>query len=194
MTTENTNRHDRQINEYLDRLAKTMAAVSRSEIGEVIDLLERAYDEGRAVFVMGNGGSAATSSHMVADLNKGVSTGKQRQFRVVSLNDNIPSMMAIANDFGYDRIFVDQIRGLMIPGDLVIGISGSGNSLNVIKAIEYANANGGITIAFTGYTGGKLREIARYRLHVPVEDMQLAEDSHLILNHLIMQALCGILK
>jgi D-sedoheptulose 7-phosphate isomerase len=194
MTTKNTERHDRQINEYLDRLAKTMAAVSRSEIGDVIDLLERAYEEGRAVFVMGNGGSAATSSHMVADLNKGVSTGKQRQFRVVSLNDNIPSMMAIANDFGYDRIFIDQIRGLMIPGDLVIGISGSGNSSNVIKAIEYANANGGVTIGFTGYTGGKLREIVRYKLHVPAEDMQLAEDSHLILNHLIMQVLCGILK
>jgi D-sedoheptulose 7-phosphate isomerase len=134
--------------------------------------------------MMGNGGSAATASHYAADFNKGLSYGKARRFRFICLSDNVPTLTAYANDVAYDEAFVEQLRNFLEPGDLVVAISGSGNSRNVLKAIEYANRSGAVTVGLTGYDGGELKRIARYGVHIPIDDMQVTEDLHMVLDHL----------
>jgi D-sedoheptulose 7-phosphate isomerase len=173
-----------QIESYLSRLKSTMDKLSRAELDGFMKLLLGALERGATVFTMGNGGSAATASHFAVDFNKGLSYKKAKRFRFVCLNDNAPTVMAYANDVGYDSIFVEQLRNLLKPGDLVIGISGSGNSPNVVKAIEYANSAGADTLGITGYDGGALRREARHGVHVPIADMQVTEDLHMVLDHL----------
>lgn len=177
------------IENYFSTLKGAIDATDKESINTVINLLQRAYEEERQVFIMGNGGSAATASHLACDFNKGLSYGKRKRFKVISLNDNLPTLLAYANDVSYEDVFVEQLKNFFNPKDYVIGISGSGNSKNVIKAIEYANQNGGITIGFCGYSGGKLKEIAQYCVHVPIDDMQISEDLHMIMTHLIMHVL-----
>jgi D-sedoheptulose 7-phosphate isomerase len=177
------------IENYFSMLKGTIDVVDRESINTVINLLEKAYQGERQVFIMGNGGSASTASHLACDFNKGLSYGKRKRFKVISLNDNLPTLLAYANDVSYEEVFVEQLRNFFNPEDYVIGISGSGNSPNVIKAIEYANQNGGTTIGFCGYSGGKLKEIAQYSIHVPINDMQISEDLHLIMSHLIMHVI-----
>jgi len=133
---------------------------------------------------MGNGGSAATASHYAADFNKGLSYGKARRFRFLCLSDNVPTLTAYANDVAYEEVFVEQLRNFLQPGDLVIAISGSGNSRNILKAIEYANGEGAVTVGLTGYDGGALKRIAQHGVHVPIADMQVTEDLHMVLDHL----------
>jgi D-sedoheptulose 7-phosphate isomerase len=174
------------IENYFSMLKGAIEATDRESINMVINLLQKAYEEGQQVFIMGNGGSASTASHFACDFNKGLSYGKRKRFKVISLNDNLPILLAYANDVSYENVFVEQLKNFFNPKDYVIGISGSGNSKNVIKAIEYANQNGGITIGFCGYSGGKLKEIAQYFIHVPINDMQISEDLHMIMVHLIM--------
>ena len=174
---------------YLTALKQTLDKVSMSEIDNVLNILVKARDEGRQIFVMGNGGSAATASHFVCDFNKGCSYDKKRRFKFICLNDNGPTLLAIANDISYDDIFVEQLKNYFVPGDIVLGISGSGNSKNVLKAIEYANTNGGVTVGLTGYSGGALKKIAQNFIHVPVDDMQITEDIHMVLDHLMMKVL-----
>ena len=120
----------------------------------------------------------------------------EKKFRFLCLNDNVPTVMAIANDIGYDEIFRFQLRGRLQPGDVVIGISGSGNSKNVLNAVEYAKECGNTVVGFTGFGGGKLRELADISLHVPVNSMQITEDVHMVFDHLMMsifyRELCGI--
>ena len=178
-----------EITNYLTRLKSTLDRVSIVEIDKVMNVLVEARDLGRQIFVMGNGGSAATASHFVCDFNKGVSFDKKERFKFICLNDNLPTLMAIANDLSYDDIFVEQLKNYFHSGDVVIGISGSGNSANVLKAVEYANANGGKTVSLTGYNGGKLKEIAKYGIHVPLDDMQITEDLHMVMDHLMMKIL-----
>ena len=175
--------------DYGAGLKKALDSVSPEKFEEIVRLLESACNEGRQVFLMGNGGSGATASHIACDLNKGVSFGKQKRFRVFCLNDNVATLTAYANDVSYEDIFVEPLKNFLRPGDLVVGISGSGNSPNVLKAITYANANGAHTIGFSGYSGGKLAGMARTSLVVPVNDMQKAEDVHFILFHVAMQVL-----
>ncbi len=177
------------INEYFDRLKETIDKVSIEDINLLMNILLKAKEEERNVFVMGNGGSGATASHMCCDFNKGISYGKKKMFRFICLNDNIPTMMAYANDLGYDEIFVGPLKNFLRKGDLVIGISGSGNSNNVLKALEYANQAGAITIGLTGYSGGKVMQICKYNVHIPIDDMQITEDLHMILDHCIMSIL-----
>lgn len=131
------------IENYFSMLKGAIDVVDRESINTVINLLEKAYQGERQVFIMGNGGSASTASHLACDFNKGLSYGKRKRFKVISLNDNLPTLLAYANDVSYEEVFVEQLRNFFNPEDYVIGISGSGNSPNVIKAIEYANQNGG---------------------------------------------------
>ncbi len=177
------------IENYFSMLKGAIEATDRESINTVINLLQKAYQEERQVFIMGNGGSASTASHFACDFNKGLSYGKRKRFKVISLNDNLPIILAYANDVSYENVFVEQLKNFFNPKDYVIGISGSGNSKNVIKAIEYANQNGGITIGFCGYSGGKLKEFAQFCVHVPINDMQVSEDLHMIMTHLIMHVI-----
>lgn len=175
--------------DYFKELHISLAKLDIQELEKVTDLLITARLNDQLIFTMGNGGSGSTASHVVCDLNKGVSSMHEKRYKVICLNDNMASVLAYANDLDYSDIFVEQLRNYFNEGDIVIGFSGSGNSLNVTKAIDYANENGGITIGFSGYDGGKLAQKAQYSIHVPIDDMQKSEDIHLILCHTIMQAL-----
>ncbi len=174
---------------YVQRLQQAIDGLNHDAVNLFIKTLVRARGEKRRIFIMGNGGSAATASHFCCDFNKGASRDGDPRFRFVCLNDNLPTLMAYANDQGYDDVFVEQLKNLFEPGDVVIGISGSGNSANVLKAMEYANANGGQTIGLCGYDGGRLKKTASQSIHIAVNDMQISEDLHMILDHLCMKVL-----
>ena len=177
------------IEAYLSQLKNTIDLLSVESINELMKILVKAKNENKTIFIMGNGGSASTASHFVCDFNKGLSFEGQKRFKVFCLNDNIPSMMAYANDLSYEEIFVGQLQNFFNEGDIVIGISGSGNSKNVISAINYANEKGGITIGLTGYDGGKLFKIAKHNVNIPINDMQITEDLHMVLDHCMMKVL-----
>ena len=177
--------------DYCASLSKALEGVSRERFEEFIHLLEDAYHHDRQVFFMGNGGSGSTASHFICDLNKGVSYGRSKRFRGISLNDNLATITAYANDVAYEDVFVEQLKNFLQPGDLVVAISGSGNSRNVLKAIDYANSHGAHTVGLCGFDGGKLAAAARTPVLVPVRDMQKAEDAHMILLHVAMQLLCA---
>lgn len=175
--------------EYFRDLKNVLDKINLDNFNEINKLLFSALENKKQVFTMGNGGSGSTASHLVCDLNKGVGFNNSRKFRAICLNDNMPTLLAYANDVSYTDIFSEQLKNFMNEGDVVIGFSGSGNSENVLKAIEYANENGGLSVGFSGFDGGKLAEIAKYSLVVPINDMQKCEDVHLILCHLIMQTM-----
>jgi D-sedoheptulose 7-phosphate isomerase len=178
------------LTDYCAGLSKALDGVSRERFQEFIHLLEDAFHHDRQVFFLGNGGSGSTASHFVCDLNKGVSYGRSKRFRGISLNDNLATMTAYANDVAYEDVFVEQLKNFLQPGDLVVGLSGSGNSPNVLKAIDYANSHGAHTVGLCGFDGGKLAAAVRTPLLAPVRDMQKAEDAHMILLHVAMQVLC----
>lgn len=178
--------YTKQIGEYLELEKKILSCLPVNNINQVMNVLERARLSGKRIFTCGNGGSASTASHMGSDFNKGISYAQDIKYDIECLCDNVPMMMAVANDFSYDDIFVVPLKNKMKAGDVLIGISGSGNSENVIRACTYANEIGAETIAFTGYDGGKLRKIAKYNVHIDVDNMQVTEDIHLVLNHMMM--------
>jgi len=182
------------LTEYCVELQRTLANLSLEGFEEFVRRLESAYQEEHQVFVMGNGGSGATASHIVCDLNKGVCYSLPKRFRVICLNDNVATMMAYANDVSYEEIFVEPLKNFLRPGDLVIALSGSGNSPNVLKAIDYANRHGAHTVGLSGFNGGKLARLAQTSLVAPVNDMQKSEDAHLILLHAAFQILCARLR
>jgi D-sedoheptulose 7-phosphate isomerase len=158
----------------------------KDNVNEIVETLLKAREGKNTVFIMGNGGSGSTASHFVGDLSKGTIVEGFPRFKAVSLTDNIPNMLAWGNDSSYDDIFIEQLKNLMVHGDVVIGISGSGNSENVIRAVNYANENGAITIGFSGYSeNNKLMNSAKINIHVPSSYMQRVEDLHLFLEHLI---------
>ncbi|BCB76628.1 SIS domain-containing protein [Phytohabitans flavus] len=171
--------------QYLDELKKVIDQVDVDQVTAVIDTLVRVHDRAGSVYIFGNGGSASTASHFVTDFNKGIGAS----FRLACLNDNVPTVLAVANDIGYDQVFVHQLHSLLDPTDLVIAISGSGNSPNVVEAVRYAKGRDVETVALVGYDGGQLRELADHCIHVPVPDMQKVEDVHLAMNHLMMTVL-----
>lgn len=154
-----------------------------------MNVLLEAYESDSNIFIFGNGGSSATASHYVVDFNKGVSIKLDKKFRLICLNDNIPSIMAIANDCGFENVFLMQLEGRLNKGDILIAISGSGNSKNVIKAVEYAKSQGNRVLSLTGYSGGKLLELSDVPIHVNINDMQVAEDVHMMLCHMIASTL-----
>ena len=176
---------------YFNELKAALDSIDLDVFEKVINIFLNAHEKEKRIFVMGNGGSGSTASHFACDINKGVSYPLTKKFKVISLNDNMPLVMAYGNDISFEDIFVEQMKNFLTPGDVVIGISGSGNSKNVLKAIEYANKNGATTIGLSAFDGGLLAKTAQISLNVKVDDMQKAEDSHLILSHLIMQLLEG---
>lgn len=175
-----------QIGEYLELEKKILDSLPVDDIDKVMNVLENARLSGKRIYTCGNGGSASTASHMRCDFNKGISYNQDIKYDMECLSDSVPMIMAIANDLSYDDIFVVPLRNKIKAGDVLIGISGSGNSENVIRAFTYANEVGAQTIAFTGYSGGKLKEIAKHNIHVAVDNMQITEDIHLVLNHMMM--------
>lgn len=178
-----------KISEYLRLVGKAIAELPEDKIQDMVDTLKAAHEQGRQVFLLGNGGSAATASHVAEDLQKGVKEYTGKRFKVMALTDATPLICAWANDSGYDCIFAEQIDSFAEPGDVVIAISGSGNSPNVIKAVEKANAMGAITIGWSGFDGGKLARVAQKSIVVPSDNMQRIEDVHLVLGHLLMTCL-----
>jgi D-sedoheptulose 7-phosphate isomerase len=168
------------IEHYLSLVKGTIDKLDRTSIERTAEAFMRVYDAGNTIYIFGNGGSAASATHACGDFVKGASYGLQKRFKVMSLVDNLPALMAIANDISYDDIFVEQLKNFLQPGDLVIGISGSGNSVNVVKAMEYAKQQGVQTIAFCGFKGGKIKALADIAIHAVAMDMEVAEDIHMI--------------
>jgi len=177
---------------YIEELKNTMDLLPEDRIHEVIELLREARLAGRQVFIMGNGGSASTATHFVCDLGKNTRNPALPNFRVIGLSDNMAIFSALANDEGYENVFAQQLASFVQPEDIVIGISASGNSPNVLKAMELANQRGARTVAFTGFDGGKLRSLAGIEIHVPSHCIEHVEDIHLVLEHLITKALKGM--
>lgn len=175
---------------YFEKEKRALDLIDKASLSQLINLLEQSRLDGRSIFIMGNGGSGATASHFTCDFNKGISLSKEKRYRMICLNDNVPTLMAYANDISYDEVFVGLLQNYFTPGDVVIGISGSGNSANVVRAVQWAEDHDGVTVALTGYDGGKLRQIAQYGVHVPMDDMQIAEDMHMVVGHCIMRVLC----
>ncbi|REK69579.1 SIS domain-containing protein [Paenibacillus paeoniae] len=184
------------IKTYIDHEINTLRKLDIDAINDAMNLIFETYEAEKTIYIFGNGGSAATASHYQNDFNKGISEYVEKKFNFLCLNDNMATLMAIANDIGYEEVFRFQLRGRIKPGDLVIAISGSGNSKNVINAVEYAKEQGNKIIGLTGYNGGKLKLLSDLSLHAPINSMQITEDVHMILDHLIMaifyKTLCGI--
>jgi D-sedoheptulose 7-phosphate isomerase len=178
------------LKEYFESEAQLFAHIPFDRVEAVIAKLERAREEGRRVFVFGNGGSAAMASHFACDLGKGTIQPDRPRFKVIALNDNLPMLTAYANDLGYDSVFAEPLISLAERGDLAIGFSGSGNSPNVLRAMEAAEKRGVATIGFTGFDGGKLKDRVELHVHIPSNVMAQVEDVHLALAH----AICARLK
>ena len=175
--------------EYLTELVDVLNNLDFDVLDEIIKVFQEARQKENSIFVFGNGGSAAAASHMTSDLGKNTRMPNQPRVRILSLNDNIPTLTAYANDEGYENIFSEPLLSLAKPGDVAIAISGSGNSLNVLKAINTARQIGMKTIGLTGFQGGKLKEITDICLIVPSDHMEQIEDVHLIINHMIAEQL-----
>jgi D-sedoheptulose 7-phosphate isomerase len=178
---------DTHIREYLGRLIGTLEAMPVDAIGALSEMLYRAYSDGKQVFVLGNGGSASTASHMAADLGKNTIGPNMRRFRILSLNDNIPLLTALSNDLGYDNVFAEQLQNLIQPGDVLIVISGSGKSPNVLRAMEYARSQSAEVAALLGFGGGPAADLADLSVVIDSSDYGVVEDAHLIVNHILVE-------
>lgn len=186
-----------EINPYLDRLQAELRRVDPKEVCHLADLLHEAWENGNFIFIFGNGGSACSASHLCEDLGKGCIRAEslrdesKRRLRVISLTDNVGWLTAVGNDCGYDQTFVQQLMNYGREGDLAIGISGSGNSPNVLTAIDWANRHGLKTFGMTGFDGGKLKQIQQAGLHSPLDDMGMVESVHICMIHWIIDDLYG---
>lgn len=177
------------IDTYILELQNTLMQLPTARIQEAIDLLVEARTERRQVFIMGNGGSASTASHFVCDLAKNTRNPELPNFRVIGLTDNMAIFSALANDDGYENVFAQQLASFVEADDIVIGISASGNSANVLNAIELGNKVGARTIGMTGFDGGQLRKMVDIDIHIPSDCIEHVEDIHLMLEHLICKAI-----
>ena len=175
----------RSIESYIEQVTQTLSDLPLNHIQDVVEVLLSANYVGSTVFIVGNGGSAATASHFACDLAKGTITPGRPRFRVTALTDNVPLMTAWSNDVAYEDLFVEQLRSLMRRGDVLVGISGSGNSPNVLRAVELARQSGGVTLGFSGFDGGRLSEMVDVPVVVPSQCMEQIEDVHLTLCHLV---------
>ena len=171
--------------QYKRDIFKAMEAIPLDKVELAIQWFAEARAAGRQIFVCGNGGSAANASHFACEVLKGASYGRSRRFRIQSLTDSMPTLTAYSNDVGYEVAFVEQLKNFAQPGDLVVGLSGSGNSLSVVRALEYANSIGCRTIAFTGFDGGKIAPLAELSIHIPMPHIGRSEEAHLAVLHMI---------
>ena len=182
------------ITDYVDKVVDAITCVPEDKIRDAIDTLKAAHERGNQVFLIGNGGSAACATHIAEDLQKGLKETSGKRFKVMSLADSAPLIMAWANDSGYDCVFEQQIDSLLDPGDVVIAISGSGNSPNILKAVEKANAMGATTMGWSGMGGGQLAGLVDKPIVIESDNMQRIEDVHMVLGHLIFACMmqeCG---
>ncbi|MBZ0299827.1 MAG: SIS domain-containing protein [Anaerolineae bacterium] len=177
------------VRQYFAAVEAALQKIPFEAVDTVVDALMQANLAGQTVYIFGNGGSAATASHFACDLAKRTIVEGQPRFRVISLTDNNALLTALSNDIGYDQVFAEQLRPLVRPGDIVIGISASGNSPNVLNAVGVANAAGATTIGFCGFDGGRLKDRVDLALHIDHQDMAMVEDIHLMLEHAICEKL-----
>jgi len=187
----NSNEH---FEDYFKRLKETIDKIDIASLEKAVEILLKVREEGKTTYIFGNGGSAANASHIAGDFLKGVSYGLEKRFRVHCLNDNMAATTAITNDLTYEEVFVEQLMTFLNKGDVVIGISGSGNSANVLKAMTWAKNNGAHTIGVTGYKGGKLIELVDTAILVPINDMEITEDIHIVIFHAIKQFILKKIK
>ncbi len=181
---------------FLNRVAEELLRIDPAEVQTLADMMHETYLAGRMIFVIGNGGSGSNASHFCEDIGKGtlklpddLHNDAKKRFRILSLTDNTPYILAWGNDEGFDRVFVEQLRNLASSGDLLIAISGSGNSKNILSAVEWAHRHGVRTFGCTGFTGGKLKGLAQQGLHVPLDDMGIVETLHLAAFHWVVDDL-----
>lgn len=180
---------------YFEELSATIGQLPVPQIGRLVDVLLAAYSDSRTVFLFGNGGSAALASHMACDLGKGTAPASGKRLRAVALTDNAALITAWANDTRYENIFAEQLENLLQPGDVAFAISGSGNSPNILSALNFARRAGAVTAGITGFAGGKMRPLCHACVVVPSENMQIIEDLHLSIAHAVFRALLrGIQK
>jgi D-sedoheptulose 7-phosphate isomerase len=171
--------------QYKSELLATLDKIDLKKIDQAIEWLKEARDAGRRIFVCGNGGSASSASHFATDMVKGASYNRSSRFRIMALTDSVPTISAYANDVSFDAVFVEQLKNFAEPGDIVMGISGSGNSPNVLRAIEYANSIGCKTIGLSGRDGGRLAPLVQLNIQAPVPHMGRIVDAHMITCHMI---------
>ncbi len=185
------NSYARSTKEYSLKLIEVLNKLDYQKIDAAIKLIETKWLEGKQIITLGNGGSSLTSLHFINDWNKSIYLSKKIPFKGRSLVDNVGLIMSYGNDIDFKDIFVEQLKNILNPGDLVIAISGSGNSENVIRAVQYANEHQSSTLGLCGYGGGKLKDLAQHVVWAQVDDMQLSEDIHSIFGHMVMQKLCS---
>jgi len=178
--------------DYFAKLNRTIAALDLRTVDEAVALVAKAHKKGRQIITLGNGGSSLTALHFITDWNKMVYLATGKPFRGRSLVDNIGLTFAYSNDIAFEDVFVEQLKNILEKDDLVIALSGSGNSPNVIKAVEYANSHDAITLGLCGYDGGKLAQVSQYTVWVDIKDMQISEDIHSMFGHIVVQKLCKI--
>jgi D-sedoheptulose 7-phosphate isomerase len=180
---------------FLKRIAEELGRIDAAEVQHLADQMFQTYQNGRMIFVIGNGGSGSNASHFCEDIGKGTLKmpddleSTKKRFRILSLTDNTPYILAWGNDEGFERVFVEQLKNLATPGDLLIAISGSGNSKNILTAVDWANKNGLTTFGCTGFAGGKLRDMAQAGLHIDLHDMGIVETLHLAAFHWVVDDL-----
>lgn len=177
------------IRKYIESVTETLNRIDIESIDKAIQLIEKTVESEGNIYVIGNGGSAATASHLKSDFSNTVGYLNGKRINIHNLTDNISVITAIANDYSYDLVFKKQLEDRLKTGDLLIAISGSGNSKNILKAVEYANEMRVATLAMTGFDGGRLKDLKQLNMHVPINDMQISEDIHLLFNHLITNIL-----
>lgn len=195
-----------ELNDYAIKLSETLQKINKRYIDVLISMIHQAYLKGEKIFIIGNGGSAANASHLAEDLAQQIKGKKsfketkgifeeEKRIKAISLTDNTPYITAIGNDYGYENIFVEQLKNIAEPNDILIAISGSGNSPNIIKAVEWAKKNGVAVFGITGFDGGKLKEMLEHRdIHVPINDMYITESAHLVVFHYIIDRLKQLIK
>lgn len=171
--------------QYRGELLNALQTIELDKIGQAIEIMSKARAEGRRIFVCGNGGSASMASHFATDMVKGASFGRPERFRIMALTDSLPTITAYSNDVSYECIFAEQLKNFAQPGDVVVAISSSGNSANVLRAVEYGNSVGCTTIALTGHRGGKLGPLAKLNIQVSHAHTGRIEDAHMIALHMI---------
>ncbi len=182
---------DFTIKNYIKEHSNILEKIDLKQLNEVIELIYDAHIKGKKIITCGNGGSASTASHMITDWNKMTMSATKKKFYGFSLTDNIGLITAYANDTNYENVFKGQLESIMDSGDVLVSVSGSGNSKNVINAVNYAKSIGGFTISIVGYDGGELKKISDKNVHVPSFDMQICEDVHLMICHMVMKKLCN---
>lgn len=177
------------ISEYFEEIRKILDRIEKKDVEAITDVIHKAYLNDRTIFILGNGGSASTASHFACDLSKGtlskVYDTNEKRLRVVSLTDNVATISAYGNDLSFDDIFVQQLRNLVRKGDVLIAITGSGNSKNVVKAVQYARDSGAVTVGFLGFDGGRVKKLLDKYVLIPSDHYGRIEDIHLILEHMI---------